>query len=263
MGPLFTTTMPRGLILRGGAWVETEITPEMTLDVNGRRWSHTDVGYRKDHKILHKVMHPVGNAFVTMLLSFTDVRRGIDIIRPEGTLIYAVDADDQIIDYNPRCWIIACMITQMIQPPTIVLSGHTDTGLHLRSIEVCREMREQRNDYNTTTQYTVWLKQTKAGVLTIVGCIYFVVLCNSRYAVDNNIVQHADVTYMKGARETCDNDLARWGFGTDIAQQFPDAYVYIIYVNNYCIEDITNAPMAATMLSHLLSDEDAMVFAGQ
>lgn len=248
--------MPRGLVLRGSAWVETEVTREMLTCPDGTPWSCTSTGHHGDHYASrHVIMHPIGHAVVNMLLSFIHVCKGINIIRPQGTLVYATDANGQLTDYNPLNLIIPCMIPQIVQSHSLVMSGGGSTGLHLRSIEVCREMCKRSLVYRSISQLVIALTQDGANC----GEMWFVILGNESTNRHNNLA--VDIVNERDICNLVRVTLPVWGFGAE--ERLAGTYIYIIYTVGMCIMDITHAPMAATMLSRILSDEDAMIFASQ
>ncbi len=251
--------MPRGLVLRDGAWVETEVTHDMFLDSKGRPWPCSLVSNcGKGRFSQHRIVHPVGRDGIThMVITLVSVCKGFNIARPEGTLIYAVDTSGCLVDYNPQNIVIPCMIPQMVQTPSLAISGNASSGIHLRSSEVCREMRERSTVY--ISQITVSLIQARTRDALYYGTLWFVIL-SDRY-IDASSQYALDVADENAVRTMRDTTLPKYGISADIWERLPDVYIYIVYTVDSCIEDITHAPMVTTLLANLINDEDAMILA--
>ncbi len=174
-----------------------------------------------------------------MIRGFTSKVRGI--------IVYAVDKNGDLVDYNPRTLLRPALSgMDPTQPPIRVVHGNTGVQLNLSQMPVFSDMIYRRSQYKHLWQRAI-------NIVSTTGTLYFTFYTNGGwYPPVYGIIRDSDS--MSRIR---DEIFRSWGLDTNPPDE--DIYVYITYVLNGCVEDITRAPGVNEMLCHLLHDEDAMV----
>lgn len=246
--------MPRGLVRNGDVWVETDITPAMIRHANGSNYPTHQTHSPGIVEILHHIVHVDVPGDMCSRVHVTPMSlRTYRVATRDNHIVCATRRDGTLVDYNPRS--IALPTIGITQPPTWVICGNTDTGLHLRHTDVFSDIK-----LNMTKHYVhecaIYVCIRKDGIERRCGTIWFVI-CNDQDKYIHDFRTY-DLSYADDAISARDNAMHLCGLGLN--SQLKSAYVYIIYTVEGSVEDITRVPNGSNLFLHLLDDEDAAVY---